>query len=119
MKNNWKWFLGVVAVLLVLVALPFVFRSFGYGMMGGGWHRPMMGSFNTFGFMGSFMGFGMFFAWLIPLGLLALVVYGAVRLANQPDLIHKPSALPKKVCGHCDQPVQEDWKNCPYCGSDL
>lgn len=75
MKNIWKWVLGVAVVLVVLFALPFAWSLFmpfgGYGMMGyggypmmGGWHSPMM--------YGGF-GFGMIFAWLIPLGLLVLI----------------------------------------------
>lgn len=115
MKNNWKWFLGVAVVLLVLVALPFVFRSFGYGMMGGGWHRPMMGGYGFMPFGGFPMGFGMASMWVVPIGLILLAVYGVTRFASQPNA----AALPKKACPHCDKSVQEEWKNCPYCGSEL
>ncbi len=78
MSNVWKWVLGiviVVGVLFVLPALGWLFMPFGgYGMMGygrypmmGGWHMPMMyGGYDAFGF-------GMIFAWLIPLGLLVLI----------------------------------------------
>ncbi len=78
MNNTWKWVLGIAIVLIVLFALPLVWGLFmpfgGYGMMGyggypmmGGWHAPMM-----YGGFGGF-GFGMIFAWLIPLGLLVLI----------------------------------------------
>jgi len=86
MKINWKWSLGIVLLLAVLFALPFVWRLFmpfgGYGMMGYGWHMPMMG----YGF--GFMPFGLFM-WLIPLGILILIVLGIVWLVKQ--LTQKPS----------------------------
>lgn len=83
MKLNWKWSLGIALVLLVLLALPFVWRasmSFGmYGMMGGyGNGMPMMNP--GFGMM---MPFGMLFMWLIPLGLLVLIVLAIIWLVKQ------------------------------------
>ncbi len=78
MSNTWKWVIGIAVVLVVLFVLPvlgWLFMPFGgYGMMGygggpmmGGWHMPMM-----YGGYGGY-GFGMIFAWLIPLGLLVLI----------------------------------------------
>lgn len=117
MKNNWKWIVGVVIGLLVLFALPFVFRSFGdYGMMGGygsGYRHSMMGGFDFMRF-GGLMGSGMLLAWIVPLGLLFGVVYGAVRLANKAN-----GDIPSATCSECGQEVQVDWKNCPYCGTGL
>jgi len=118
MKLNWKWIVGVVLVLALLFALPFVFRGFfgynSYGhMMGGygGWNHPMMGGW---GLGGLFMGFGMLLMWAIPLGLLFLIIYGAVRLANKPN-----TPVAAQSCGNCGKAVQADWKNCPYCGTTL
>lgn len=117
MKNNWKWIVGVALVLVLLFALPFLFRTFfgyGYGgMMGGysGWGHPMMGGW---GLGGLFMGFGMLLMWAIPLGLLFLIIYGAVRLANKPNPL-----VAAQSCGNCGKAVQADWKNCPYCGTEL
>ncbi|MEW6403075.1 MAG: hypothetical protein AB1649_14850 [Chloroflexota bacterium] len=73
MSNTAKWTIGIVVVLVVLFALPFVwqavFPTYGYGMMGGGYGRmPMMGN-SGYGLMP----FGMAFMWLIPLGLLVLI----------------------------------------------
>ncbi len=116
MKNTWKWILGVVIVLALLFALPFIFRSsFGYGGMMdgyGGWGHPMMGGW---GFGGVFMGFGMLLMWAIPLGLLFVVIYGAIRLANNAG--NTPIAA--QTCSNCGKAAQADWKNCPYCGEGL
>ena len=110
MKLNWKWIVGIVIVLALLFALPFVFRGlFGYNSYG-----HMMGGYGGWGMGGLFMGFGMLLMWAIPLGLLFLIVYGAVRLANKPNA---PTVA--QTCANCSKPVQADWKNCPYCGTEL
>ncbi len=80
MNNTWKWILGIALALVVLFA-PFIWRLFlpfnGYGMMSYGWHMPMLyGGFGLFGI-------GMIFMWLIPLGLLVLIVLGIVWLVKQ------------------------------------
>ena len=82
MKINSKWVIGSSLVLLVLLALPFLWRMFmpysGYGMMRGyGYGMPMM----NYGL--GMMPFGMLFMWLIPLGILTLVVLGIVWLVKQ------------------------------------
>jgi len=78
-KNKWLIGIGIAIGLIVLFALPFIWRVFfpvqGYGMMGGyGMHgfgfSPMFGGF----------GFGMFFMLLIPLGLLTLICLGIAAL---------------------------------------
>ena len=78
-KNKWLIGIGIAIGLIVLFALPFIWRAFfpvqGYGMMGGyGMHgfgfSPMFGGF----------GFGMFFMLLIPLGLLTLICLGIAAL---------------------------------------
>lgn len=115
MKNTWKWIIGVLAALLVLSALFFAFSPyFGvHGMMTWRSH-PMMGGFKYFPLGGFWMGFGMSFMWLIPLGLLILAAYGLVSLVNKPN----PPA-PSRNCPNCGKPAQADWKNCPYCGTGL
>ena len=71
-KNKWFIGVGILFGLVVLFFLPLIWHTLypvtGYGMMGGyGMHgsgfSPMFGG----------MGFGMFFMWLIPLGLLVLI----------------------------------------------
>ena len=99
MSKTTKWIIGiVVAVVILQFALPFVMQliypgrygitlapgasagvrgGFGYGS-----RMPMMGG-NNFGFgMHPMMGFGFggFFMWLLPLGLLVLIVLGIVYL---------------------------------------
>lgn len=90
MSTTSKWILVGVAVVLLLFVAPFLWQLIfpgaysGYGMMSGrgyGMHMPMMG----FGFMP----FGMLFIWLIPLGILVLIVLGIVWLVKQ--LTAKPS----------------------------
>jgi hypothetical protein len=87
MKNNWKWMLGIAA-LVVLSLLPFAWRSFPpygrYPMMGQeyGWHMPMMYGGN--GMMGS----GMLFMWLISPGSLVLIGLGIawlIRAVTAPE----------------------------------
>jgi len=74
-KNKWLIGVGIALGLIVLFALPFVWQAVfpaqGFGMMGGYGYMPMHG----FGFspMHGGMGFGMFFLWLIPLALFALI----------------------------------------------
>ena len=82
MKINSKWIIGISLVLIALLALPFLWQVFmpyrGYGMMRGyGYGMPMM----NYGF--GMMPFGLFFMWLIPLGLLILIVLGIAWLVKQ------------------------------------
>ena len=82
MSTTAKWIIGVVVGLIVLFLLPFAWQalfpaSYGYGMMGYR-HMPMMGSYGY----GGFMPFGMIFMWLIPLGVVALIVLGIAALVK-------------------------------------
>jgi len=80
MKLNWKWIPGIALVLIVLSSLPLAWQVFmpygGYGMMRG-YSMPMM----RYGF--GMMPLGMLFMWLIPLGILILIVLGIVWLVRQ------------------------------------
>ena len=92
-KNKWLIGVGIVIVLLVLFALPFVWHAlypvqgYGYGMWGGMHMRGETGL--GFSPMFSGMGFGMFFMWLIPLGLLVLIGLGIAALVKY---LKKPSS---------------------------
>ncbi len=57
----------------------------------------------------------MFFMWIIPVLLIVLVVY--VISGNNPANVFKPAA--NRTCQHSNQPVQNNWKNCPHCGQTL
>jgi hypothetical protein len=93
MSKTAKWIIGVVVAIIALqFVAPFLWQLIfpgayaGYGMMGGygyGMHMPMMGYGFGFGLP------GMLFMWLIPLGVLALIVLGIAWLIRQ--LTAKPS----------------------------
>jgi hypothetical protein len=118
-KDNW-WLIGIVAVVILLL-------SFGGGMMSsGGWGYhggSMMGGYGMMGNwgyspMGWFgMGLGMLFMWLIPIGVLALIVYGVAALTRNNGNSTPSSA--QTPCPNCAKGVQADWSNCPYCGTAL
>jgi len=115
-KNNWYLvgIIGVVALLLV----------FGAGMMSGwgngGWgHRGygMMGNlgYSPLGWFG--MAGGMLLMWLVPIGILALTVFGVASLI-QNNGSSKPTST-QSPCPNCGKSIQADWQNCPYCGNTL
>ncbi len=110
-KTNWL----VVAIVGILTLL----FLFWIGTMIGGWGYGgygMMGNwgYSPFGWFG--MGFGMLFMWLIPIGVIALIVYGVVALTKNAGNNAPASSTP---CPNCGKSVQADWKNCPHCGTTL
>lgn len=114
-KVNW-WIVGIVSVLaaLFLFGGGMMWGNRGYGMMGG---SGMMGNWglSPFGWFG--MGFGMIFMWLIPIGVLTLIVYGVVALVRGTG--YTAPSTPLTPCLHCGKGVQADWQNCPHCGNAL
>lgn len=115
-KINWL----VVSIIGVIVLL----FLFGAGAMAGRWGYGgygMMGDYGghmgwglvPFGWFG--MGFGMLFMWLIPVGLIALAIYGVVALTR--NATPPPAAL--AACPNCGKGTQADWQNCPHCGTAL
>ena len=118
----WQWvIIAIVAVVAVLIGAAlgplFLWRGgLGYRGMLGGYGRGMMGGFG----FGPFGWIGMLLMGIFPLGLLVLVVLGLVwlvRAASRPT--SQLPIAPVKLCPNCKQPVQADWRNCPYCGTDL
>ena len=119
-KTNWL-VVGIVIILLLL----FLFGGgmgfggwgyHGYGMMGGYGGPGMMGwGYSPFGWFG--MGIGMLFMWLIPIGLIALVVFGVASLVRNNGTT--TASAPQGTCPNCGKGTQADWKNCPYCGTAL
>jgi hypothetical protein len=144
MKKVWKWILGIVIgliVLVVLVSAAFFMRrgfhavrfedehlrtwsqeapgmmpygGFGYQMRG-----PGMMNYGGMGVLGGFLG------GLISLGFLALLVLGIIWLVRN---LHTPKpvdvstvtpAIAMNPCKKCGKPVQADWSNCPYCGKKV
>jgi len=111
-KVNW-WIAGIIAVIVALFL-------FGGGMMAGGWGNRgygMMGNWGYSPFGGFGMGLGMLFMWLIPIGIIALLVYGAVALTR--NSANNASTTPPTACPNCGKGTQADWRNCPYCGTAL
>ena len=144
MKKVWKWVLGIFAVLAVIAIIVVVAFSLQHmprvnnitrlspygnpgvrpGMGEGGWGRPMMGRGGFMPFSGLFMGFGMLLAGLLPIGLVAWLVYGAYRLGKRKSASSQPvippqAAAPTRACPKCGQFVQDDWNNCANCGKKL
>jgi len=159
MSKFWKWFLGILLVLVFIglfVASAFLmhggfarggFDSRGFQQYGQFERGPMMGGGQFYGFGGGpgwMMGGGGYgfhplafcgrlFGGLIPLLLLALIIYGAYRLGRHksPAAVSsnaestslaapadEPSDAPiAKTCRKCGSPIQEDWRNCPICGT--
>jgi hypothetical protein len=93
-KVNWM-VVGVISIVVVLLL-------FGGGMMMGGWgygSGSMMGSWGNggYGMMNNwgyspFGWIGMLFMWLIPIGLIALAVFGVVWLVRKAGNAKPPSA---------------------------
>jgi len=115
-KINW-----LVVGIVVIVLLLFLF---GGGMMFGGWGYHgygMMGGYGGPGMMGwgysPFGWLGMFFMWIIPIGVLALIVFGVAALVRNTGNGVQPTV--SKSCPNCGKGVQVDWQNCPYCGTSL
>jgi rubrerythrin len=57
----------------------------------------------------------MFLMWIVPLMVIMLVMAAIYAIQLSPAL--KPAAV--RVCAHCGQAVEGDWKNCPQCGQRL
>lgn len=118
-KINWL-IVGIIAFVALLFVFGgsmmsgFGFGNFGYhgwGMMGraGG----MMGSwgYSPFGWL------GMAFMWLIPVGVIALIVFGVAALVKSAG--HSTVQTSHGNCPNCSKGAQADWQNCPYCGTAL
>lgn len=116
-KINW-WIVGLGAILAVVFLFGggMIFGGWGnrgYGMMGG--YGMMNWGYSPLGWFG--MVLGMIFMWLIPIGILALIVFGVASLMRNNGTFMPPaSQLP---CPHCGKGLQTDWQNCPYCGTTL
>lgn len=140
MKKFWKWFLGILLVLLIVAGIVLAVIFLRHGFVGGfeargferqpGWNMPMMNGrgFHTLGGRGFYpMGGGLMFlgmglAWLLPLALIGLLVYGIFAIGKRAGSHAMSSSAPASVpmaahpCPKCGQSVQDDWKHCPQCG---
>ena len=108
-STNWTVvaIVGILALLILMFGASLI-GSRGYNTYGyGGW-----------GMMGPWMMGGMFFMWLVPLGILVLTVMGIAWLVRTGASSTNPGA-PAHPWPSCGRSVQADWKNCPYCGTVL
>ena len=115
-KINWL-IVGIIGILALLFL-------FGGGMMSG-WGYGNHG-YRGWGMMGpGMMGWGysplgwigMLFMWLIPIGVITLIVFGIAALVRNSGNPTLPSS--QSPCPNCAKSVQADWQNCPYCGTAL
>lgn len=107
-KVNWT----AVAIVSIIVLLVLMFGASLLGRPGyAGW------GYGGWGMMGPWMMGGMFFMWLIPVGILVLTVIGIAWLVQNIGRNNPTSA--SHACPSCGHGVQTDWKNCPYCGTTL
>jgi hypothetical protein len=128
-KTNWT----VILILLLLVAAV-LWLGGGFLMWGGrtgiGMHGMMAGWRPASGMGGWFFGpmavFGIF-GMLLPLGILALLVLGAVWLFQRAqssateDGPTRPTgpAPAQQTCPSCGRVTEPDWRLCPTCGYAL
>ncbi len=119
MKSKTGWILAIVLSLVALFFLPSLFMGrFWTGGYGGMMSGPgMMGGFgylNPLGFL------GMALMWLVPVGVLVLLVVGVAALFNgltRPGYPSQP--VSDRKCPNCGKSAQADWTTCPYCGKSL
>ena len=130
MNKALKWILiGLGIALVVFFVAMAALRGFAFRpafMMGSrvpGFHYPLGGM--MFG-----MGLVMLFRVLLGATVLGFAVFGVIALfrnhksipANQVDSTAPQvqaaaeKVEPQRTCVKCSQPLQSDWKNCPYCG---
>lgn len=143
MKKAWKWVIGILlglVILAVLIGVGFLvsrnfhlYRAGALDSRGFSERGPGMLPYGGFGsHMRGFgmMGFGLlpfcgFIRGLFSLGFLVLVVLGIIWLVGSlrtPKPVEASAAMPVAVvnpCKKCGRPIQDDWKNCPYCGKKV
>ena len=115
-KINWTAVavFGIVVLLAVVIGISLLGGGRGYG----GWSMPGPGMMGGWGF-GPLGWIGGIFMWLIPIGLIVLVVLGIAWLVRSlgSGAVNPPAAT--RACPNCGRSVQADWRNCPYCGTAL
>ncbi|GIV64118.1 MAG: zinc ribbon domain-containing protein [Chloroflexota bacterium] len=123
-KSTWV----MLIVFISLVALTFwvsgsmmgfsrtdVYNNPGFLRGMPGWGNHMTWGLSPTGWW--IMGFTMLFMWLIPVGVIALVIYAIVVLVRSTG--HSPTHFPQQVCPNCNKVIQPDWQVCPYCRTAL
>jgi hypothetical protein len=126
MKNKIGWILAIVLGLVILIGLPLLLTS---GWVGGApYHRGMMDRYGMmgrgFGVLNPLEWLGIALMWLIPIGVLVVLVLGSIaliRVVTAPRIPAPPAApvAASHPCPNCGKPTQPDWNTCPYCGNSL
>ena len=105
-------------VLLVFLVGVYLLGGWGYGGRGGigsGMMGPgMMGAWGYY----PFGWIGMVFMWIIPVGLVVMVVLGVAWLIRAISGTGGPVS-PTGTCPNCSRKTQANWSHCPYCGQAL
>src|SRR5574341_1119640 len=128
MKSTVLWIIAIVLIVVLVLALPVLFRFTGLGWSGGMMGRGgMMGGHFGYFFPLGFLWMGLML--LSPLALLVLIVLGGVALVSSLTRANKPAPAPAtpvtpavtsgRTCSNCGKPAQADWNTCPYCGNPL
>jgi uncharacterized membrane protein len=136
MKKIWYWVIGTVVVLLVVGLVVFGLGAlrfsrmtsfmgwdrtraipdggYGYWPERGGMHMVMPFASPTMGIFGGLLMF------LLPVGVITLIVIGVIMLVRAGRKPSSPAAPPvAQTCSNCGADVAADWKVCPHCGEGL
>lgn len=116
MKGATRW-IAIIVVIVVLIALASVIfmTGMGWGRAGAPGYYPMP---HMFGYFPGGGWFGMGLMWLIPIGIVALIVWAVATLINRPAQSGQ-AGVAGRVCTACGKPAQSDWNTCPYCSKPL
>jgi hypothetical protein len=108
-STNWTAvaIVGIVALLILM---------FGASVIGGRGYNNY--GYGAWGMVGPWMMGGMFFMWLIPVGVVVLAVLGVGWLVRSMvgGMNPPPSS---RSCPSCGRPVMVDWHHCAHCGNAL
>jgi hypothetical protein len=113
MNGTARWITAII-VIVVLIAL-----ASGIFMTGVGWGRGgAPGDYRMPHMFGTFPGggwFGMGLMWLVPIGIVVLVVWAVATLVQRQTQVGGVG----RTCPSCGKPAQLDWTTCPYCSKPL
>jgi len=117
MSGTRRWLIALVVLLvLALIGPPLVMT----GMM---WGRGATAGFYAMPHMLDAMPFGgwhgLGWMWLIPVGFVALAVWGLASLLGNSGRSAGQAPLSARACASCGRAAQADWSTCPYCGEPL
>lgn len=133
MSRTWKWIIGIGLSLGILVlAAGSVFMRFGmrampYLKQGMGTGGQFPGRMHNFGFMGGAPGMMGFSNVLLPILVIALMLFIGylVGSARKPAIPAAVVSAPVdktaefKPCSQCGKGLENGWTHCPYCGTQI